>query len=104
MLRSETQACGVPIDQERPSIADHVYGLCVAWAWWRSQLPTPGAESSLARGVTGDQKHLRVGVHLRLLIGYSSTHSRGLSVDQTARTVCISKPASVEKDIKLDDE
>lgn len=103
MLRSGTQACGVPIDQERPSIADHVYKV-TAWAWWRTQLPTPGADVSLARGVTGDQKDVKVGVHLRLLIGYSSTHLRGLSVDQTARTVCIFEPASVEKDIKLDDE
>lgn len=97
------QACGVTRDQERPSIADHVYKV-TAWAWWRTQLPTPGADVSLARGVTENQMDVKVGVHLRLLIGYSSTHSRGLSVDQTARTVCIFEPASVEKDIKLDDE
>ena len=103
MLRSERQACGVTRDQERPSIADHVYKV-TAWAWWRTQLPTPGADVFLARGVTENKMDVKVGVHLRLLIGYSSTHSRGLSVDQTARTVCISKPASVEKDIKLDDE
>jgi len=103
MLRSERQACGVTRDQERPSIADHVYKV-TAWAWWRTQLPTPGADVSLARGVTGDQKDVKVGVHLRLLKGYSSNHLRGSSVEQTARTVCIFEPTSVEKDSKLDDE
>ena len=103
MLRSETQARGVTRDQERPSIADHVYQV-TAWAWWRTQLPTPGADVSLARGVTGNQKDVKVGVHLRLLKGYSSNHLRGSSVEQTARTVCIFEPTSVEKDSKLDDE
>jgi hypothetical protein len=75
--------------------------MVTAWAWWRTQLPTPGADLSPAPRVLKD---LKVGVKLRVRIGYSSTQPRGLSVDRSAWTVCISEPTSGQKEIKLDDE